>query len=71
VIPNANIAYNAEGDKFKTKQLLAVIKDVKTYFFSFIQSAAVLGVSVVGSFLPTFIHDFGFSPGKGTCPYIA
>lgn len=68
MVPNVIIAYNAEGDKFRVKELLAVVKDVKTYFFSFIQSAAVLGVSVVGGFLPTFIHDFGFSPGKEICP---
>lgn len=46
------------------KDLLSVVKDVKSYFFAFVQVAAVLGTSVVGSFLPTFIHGFGFSTGK-------
>lgn len=45
------------------RDLLGVVKDVKSYFFAFIQVAAVLGTSVVGNFLPTFIHGFGFSIG--------
>ncbi|KAL2436723.1 High-affinity nicotinic acid transporter [Exophiala dermatitidis] len=59
---NRYAAYNIEREKFRPRQLLAVVKDIKTYFFGFVQGAAVLGVSVVGSFLPTFIHDFGFNP---------
>ncbi|KAJ9612957.1 hypothetical protein H2200_002898 [Cladophialophora chaetospira] len=54
--------YNNEAERFHPSQLLAVFKDVRTYFFFFIHGTAVLGVSVVGSFLPTFIRGFGFSP---------
>ncbi|KAJ9640875.1 hypothetical protein H2204_003164 [Knufia peltigerae] len=54
--------YNSEGEKFKMKDLLSVVKDIKSFFFAFVQVAAVLGTSVVGNFLPTFIHGFGFSP---------
>ena len=54
-------AYNTEGAKVQYSQLLATFKDPKTYLFAICQSASVLGVGVVGSFLPIFIHDFGFA----------
>lgn len=59
-----SLAFNIEREKFKFRSLLAVLSDVKTYFFGFIQGAAVLSVSVVGSFLPTFIKGFNFSTGR-------
>ncbi|KIX06606.1 uncharacterized protein Z518_04582 [Rhinocladiella mackenziei CBS 650.93] len=55
-------SYNTVGEKVQTKQLIAVLKDPKSYFYANQQGASVLGISVVGSFLPSFIKDFGFSP---------
>lgn len=55
-------AYNQRGAKVEWKQLLATAKDPKTYMYAMCQSASVLGVGVVGSFLPIFINDFGYSP---------
>ncbi|OQU96307.1 hypothetical protein CLAIMM_02409 [Cladophialophora immunda] len=54
-------AYNTEGAKVQPAQLWRTLRDPKTYLFAVCQSASVLGVGVVGSFLPIFIHDFGFS----------
>jgi hypothetical protein len=38
--------------------------DIKTLWFGLIQGANVLGLAVVGNFLPTFINGFGFNPSK-------
>lgn len=61
-----NSAYNSVNEKIKPKQLLEVIKDPKSYLFALMQGSCVLGVGVVGSFLPTFISSFGFSTGKSS-----
>lgn len=63
--PADNVAvYNNEEEKFHFSRMFAVFKDIRTYLFFFIHGTAVLGVSVVGSFLPTFIRGFGYSPRK-------
>ncbi|KAH8697045.1 retrograde regulation protein 2 [Talaromyces proteolyticus] len=53
--------YNTAGEKIQFGQIVATFKDPKTYLFGMCQGASVLGVSVVGSFLPTFIVNLGFS----------
>ncbi|KFY91883.1 hypothetical protein V500_04415 [Pseudogymnoascus sp. VKM F-4518 (FW-2643)] len=55
-------SYNSAHEKVKPAQFLEVIKDPKSWLFAFSQGACVMGVSVVGSFLPSFISTFGFSP---------
>jgi hypothetical protein len=59
---HTNIAYNVDGAKVEYSQLWATVKDSKTYLFAICQMASVLGVGVIGNFLPTFISAFGFSP---------
>ncbi|EXJ68015.1 uncharacterized protein A1O5_08630 [Cladophialophora psammophila CBS 110553] len=54
-------SYNFARERIKAKQLLEVLRDPKSYLFAIAQGACVLGVSVVGSFLPSFIAGFGFS----------
>ncbi|KFZ15697.1 hypothetical protein V502_05440 [Pseudogymnoascus sp. VKM F-4520 (FW-2644)] len=55
-------SYNTAHEKVKPAQFLEVIKDPKSWLFALSQGACVMGVSVVGSFLPSFISTFGFSP---------
>lgn len=58
---NYGAAYNTEGEKIRLSQIVATFKDPKTYLFGLCQGASVLGISVVGSFLPTFIVNLGFT----------
>jgi hypothetical protein len=59
---NNKTAYNTKGAKVQYNQLWATAKDPKTYLFAICQMASVLCVGVIGNFLPTLIHGFGFSP---------
>jgi hypothetical protein len=56
-------AYNTAHEGVKPKQLLELLKDPKSHLLAIAQGACVLGVGVVGSFMPTFISGFGFSAG--------
>lgn len=57
-------AYNTKGAKIQYHQLWATVRDPKTYLFAICQMASVLGVGVIGNFLPTLISGFGFSPRR-------
>ncbi|KAH8699107.1 major facilitator superfamily domain-containing protein [Talaromyces proteolyticus] len=54
-------SYNQNDAKFQPRQLLDAMMDVKTWAFGLVQGANVLGLAVVGNFLPTFINGFGFN----------
>ncbi|KAK5381971.1 hypothetical protein LTR20_007951 [Exophiala xenobiotica] len=54
-------SYNTAHEGVKPKQLLELLKDPKSHLLAISQGACVLGVGVVGSFMPTFISGFGFS----------
>lgn len=42
------------------------MKDPRSWLGAFAIIAPVLDIVVFGSFLPTFIHEFGFSPCKSS-----
>ena len=59
---NSKEAYNTQGEKIQVRQIKLAFTDPKTYLFGFCMGVVVLSIYTVGSFLPTFIHNFGFTP---------
>jgi hypothetical protein len=47
----------------QTQAVAELLKDPKSHLLAIGQGACVLGIGVVGSFMPTFISGFGFSAG--------
>ena len=56
--------YNVQGAKISTKQIWIALKDPKFWLFSTANGGLGLALSSVGTFLPTFISDFGYSTRK-------
>jgi O-methyltransferase involved in polyketide biosynthesis len=55
---------NTPDEKVRMYQIWWAFKDPKTWLFALAISAASLNVAAFGSFLPTFIQQFGFDPRK-------
>ncbi|RFU26054.1 hypothetical protein B7463_g10286, partial [Scytalidium lignicola] len=55
------VTYNTPGFKVHPKQVLVAMKDPKTWMFAIMNGGIGLSVGSVGSFLPTFINEFGYS----------
>lgn len=58
------IAYNTLRSKIDFRQILVALKDPKSWALASINAGVALGISSVGSFLPTFIKAYGFSAGR-------
>lgn len=61
-------ARNTPDAKPRMFQAWWALKDPKTWLFALALAAASLDVAAFGSFLPTFIRQFGFSPCKFLIP---
>jgi MFS family permease len=62
VLLTHRIARNSPEAKPKTFQAVLALKDVKTWLGALTVAAPCLNVAAFGTFLPTFIREFGFSP---------
>ncbi|KAF2168681.1 hypothetical protein M409DRAFT_36326 [Zasmidium cellare ATCC 36951] len=60
---NADIetAYNTHESRVDWRQILTTMKDPKSWVFASLNCGVSLGVSSISLFLPTFIHELGFS----------
>ncbi|KEF59000.1 uncharacterized protein A1O9_03843 [Exophiala aquamarina CBS 119918] len=55
-------SYNTTDFKIDFKQILMTLLESKSWGFAFMNAGIGYGISSVGYFLPTFIHELGFSP---------
>ncbi|EPS45768.1 hypothetical protein H072_137 [Dactylellina haptotyla CBS 200.50] len=54
-------SFNTEGSKFEFHQVIAAIKDPKTWAYAFMNAGIGMCLSTVSIFLPSFIADFGYT----------
>ena len=59
-----SLAHNAPDAKPRLDQILKGLKDPKSWLGGLAIGAAALNIAAFSSFLPTFVHEFGFSPRK-------
>ena len=64
ILERTAAARNTPDAKPRLFQVWWALKDMKTWLFALAIAAASLDVAAFGSFLPTFIRQFGFSPCK-------
>lgn len=60
------LAFNTLGTGIRWSQVLAALRDPKSWAFVFMQFGVATGIGTIGSFLPTFIRGFGFSTCEST-----
>jgi MFS family permease len=53
--------YNTIGAKVDVRQIWTALQDPKSWLFACINAGVALGIASVGSFLPTFVREFGYS----------
>ncbi|KAF3934705.1 hypothetical protein ABW20_dc0105747 [Dactylellina cionopaga] len=54
-------SFNTEDSKFEFHQVIAALKDPKTWAYGFMNAGIGMCLSTIGVFLPSFIADFGYS----------
>lgn len=64
ILQRTTAARNTPDEKPRLFQVWLALKDPKTWLFALAISASSIDVAAFGSFLPTFINQFGFSPCK-------
>jgi MFS family permease len=64
ILERTAAARNTPDAKPRLFQVWWALKDPKTWLLAFAIASASLDVAAFGAFLPTFIHQFGFSPCK-------
>ncbi|KAJ9610477.1 hypothetical protein H2200_005254 [Cladophialophora chaetospira] len=62
ILERTAAARNTPDAKPRLFQVWWALKDPKTWLFALAAAAASLNIAAFGSFLPTFIRQFGFSP---------
>jgi hypothetical protein len=65
-----SLGHNTLGAKVNLKQVLTTLRDLKSWVFAFLNAGLAIGISSVGLFLASFIHEFGFSTGKTTLYFL-
>jgi hypothetical protein len=64
--PEANLtngtAYNVVNATIHLRQIVLLLKDPKLWCWIVTNAGFALATASIGSFLPTFINEFGFSP---------
>ncbi|KAF3935635.1 hypothetical protein ABW19_dt0205471 [Dactylella cylindrospora] len=53
--------FNTEGSKFEWRQMIACLKDPKTWAYAWMNAGIGMCLSTIGIFLPSFIADFGYT----------
>lgn len=64
LLTDLKTAFNTIGEKVRSHQILAALKDPKSWAFVVIQFGIATGIGTVGVYLPSFILGFGLSPCK-------
>lgn len=64
ILERTAAARNTPDAKPRLFQVWWALKDPKTWLCALPAAAASLNIAAFGSFLPTFIRQFGFSPRK-------
>jgi hypothetical protein len=63
-------AYNVSNAKIHLRQIVILLKDPKLWCWTVTNAGFALATASIGSFLPTFIKEFGFSPSIHTRPLL-
>lgn len=70
ILQRTAAARNTPDAKPQLFQIWWALKDPKTWLLAMAAAGASLNVAALTSFLPTFIHQFGFSPCKAPADLI-